>query len=337
MTRKLKVVVTDYIEDDLAWEAGELAKAGIEFEACQLKFKPEEEVLARIGDADILVVNMVKMTDSLLSKLTNCRLIIRHGVGYDNVDVAACTRHGIPFAYQPDYCRHDVAEHAIALIMACARKLVRSRRTLEESSARGQWDFSALFPIHRMAGKTLGILGVGRIGSLVALKLRSFGFAIVGCDPYLSAARRKQLGLRFVDLETLFKISDFLTVHTPLTDETRHIVNARTLALMKPTAYLINSSRGPMVDADALVEAVKAGRLAGAAIDVFDKEPPAPDHPLFALENVILTPHIGWASAEAGWEIRQSILDDILAAAKGKPARCVVNPETIRKKARSRS
>ena len=332
MRSKVKVAVTDYIESDLNWEAQELEKAGILLETYQLKFRPEDEVYEKIKDADLLVVNMVRMTKSLLQRLPRCRAIIRHGIGYDNVDVATCTRLGILLAYQPDYCKEDVAEHAIALLFACARKIVRSRRTLEESSACGQWDFHGLFPLYRLDGKTLGILGVGRIGSRVHRKMRTFGFRILGCDPYLSPERRRELeeaGLHFVNHDTLFRESDFLTVHTPLTDETRHIVNARTLALMKPTAYLINTSRGPMVDAEALAAALRAGTIAGAALDVFDIEPPPPDYPLFGLENCILTPHIAWASEEAGWEIRRSILDDLLAMAAGRPARCVVNPEVL--------
>lgn len=328
MSNKIKVVVTDYIEDNLDWEAEKLAGKGIVFETYQLKFRPEEDVLAKIKDADIIVVNMVKMPGSIISRLEKCRLIIRHGIGYDNVDVEACTKYGIQFAYQPDYCKEDVAEHAIALIFACARKVVKSRRTLEESAKNGQWDFSGLFPIYRLDGKTLGILGTGRIGGRVFRKLRTFGFKIIGCDPYLSERRKKALedqGLVYVDKETLFKESDYITVHTPLNDETKHVVNAKTLALMKPTAYLVNTSRGPMVDSAALAEAVKSGTIAGAAIDVFDVEPPPPDFELFGIENVILTPHIGWASEEAGWEIRESILNDILAAAEGKSARCVVN------------
>ncbi|OGV54686.1 MAG: hypothetical protein A2017_19400 [Lentisphaerae bacterium GWF2_44_16] len=328
MNGKFKVAVTDYIEADLEWEAKELAAKGIEFETHQLKFKTEEEILEKIKDADVIVVNMVKMTDSLLSKLKKCVLIIRHGIGYDNVDVAACTKYGIQFAYQPDYCKEDVAEHAIALIFACARKVVKSRRTLEESSKRGQWDFTGLFPIYRLDGKTLGILGVGRIGSRVFRKLRTFGFRIIACDTDIKENRKKELvdqGLVFVNKETLFRESDYVTVHTPLKDDTRHIVNAEMLALMKPTAYVVNTSRGPMVDSAALADAVRRGAIAGAAIDVFDKEPPEPDFELFALENVILTPHTGWASEEAGWEIRKSILDDIIAAHEGKAARCVVN------------
>ena len=325
MSKKLKVVVTDYIEDNLDWEVAELAKAPVQFEFYQLKFKPVAEVLAKIADADILVVNMVKMDAQTVEGLRNCKLLIRHGIGYDNVDVAACTRKGIQFAYQPDYCKEDVAEHAIALIFTCARKVVWSRKTLDESSARGQWDFSGLFPIRRMDGKTLGIVGAGRIGSRVYRKLRSFGFRLIACDPYLSAERKAGFDMPFLSLEEVFRAADYVTIHTPLNDETRHLVNARTLAWMKPTAYLVNTSRGPMVDAAALAEALKARRIAGAAIDVFDVEPPPPSHPLFGLDNVILTPHIGWASEEASWEIRRSILDDILACVAGKPARCIVN------------
>ena len=322
----MKVVVTDYIEPDLDWEAGKLRERDIRFEAHQLKFRPEEEVLEAVRDADVIVVNMVPFPASLIARLENCRLIIRHGIGYDNVDVAACTEHGIQFAYQPDYCKIDVAEHAIALVFACARKVYRSRKTLEASSRSGQWDFSGLFPIYRMEGKTLGVLGVGRIGSRVVGKLRSFGFRILGCDPYLSDQRRAEIPVTgWVDRDTLFRESDLLTVHTPLTGETRHIVNAETLALMKPTACLVNTSRGGMVDAKALAAAIRAKKLAAAAIDVYDVEPPPADFELFELEDVILTPHIGWASEEAGWEIRESILADILAGCEGRDARCVVN------------
>jgi D-3-phosphoglycerate dehydrogenase len=327
----MKIVVTDYIEENLDWEADQCRKAGLDFAAYQLKFKPEDEVLARIADADIIVVNMVKFDASLVSKLTKCKLLIRHGIGYDNVDVEACTRQGIQFAYQPDYCKEDVAEHAIALMFACARKVVWSRRVLDESSAKGQWDFKGLFPIYRMDGKTLGIVGVGRIGSRVFRKMKQFGMKIIASDPYLSEARRAELGIEFVDRKTLFQTADFITIHTPLNPETRHLVNSETLKWMKPTAYLINTARGPMVDAEALAQALRENRIAGAAIDVFDVEPPPTSHPLFGLDNVILTPHIGWASEEAGWEIRKSIVDDILACAQGRPARCVVNKDILKK------
>lgn len=273
MLDKCKVVVTDYIEDDLDWEAEKLKVAGISFETFQLKFKPSQEVLEKVKDADVIVVNMVKLDEGIISKLEKCKLIIRHGIGYDNIDVPACTKHGIQFAYQPDYCKIDVAEHAISLIFACARKVMWSRKTLDQSSATGQWDFSQLFPIYRLEGKTLGILGVGRIGSRVFHKLKSFGFRIIGCDPYLSGKRKAAIkDIEWVDKETIFKESDFLTIHTPLDDKTHHVVNSETLSLMKPTAYVVNTSRGGMVNVPALVNALKTDVIAGAAIDVYDVE-----------------------------------------------------------------
>ncbi len=323
---KVKVVVTDYIEPNMDWEAKELCGTGIEFETHQLKFLPEDEVLEIVRDADVIVVNMVKFPESLIACLEKCKLIIRHGIGYDNVNVEACTKHGIQFAYQPDYCQIDVAEHAISLLFACARKYYQSRNTLDNASQSGQWDFSALFPIYRMEGKTLGVLGVGRIGSNVVRKMQSFGFRIMGCDPYLSDKRKAAMqGIEWVDKETLFRESDLITVHTPLKDDTHHIVNAETLALMKPTACVVNTSRGGMVDAHALAAALREKKIACAGIDVYDVEPPPPDFELFELDNIILTPHISWASEEAGWEIRKSILEDILAANNGCDARCVVN------------
>jgi D-3-phosphoglycerate dehydrogenase len=326
VSKKIKAVVTDYIEDDLNWEKEQLTKAGVDFEAFQLKFQPEAEVAAKLADADVIVVNMVKFDASLISKLKNCKLLIRHGIGYDNVDVEACTKAGITFAYQPDYCVDDVAEHAIALIFACVRKVPQSRKTLEESSAKGQWDFSAIFPIYRMDGKTLGIMGLGRIGSAVFRKLKGFGMRIIGCDPYLSEARKAALsGIEWVDRETLFRESDYITLHTPANAETRRMVNEQTLSLMKPTAYLVNTSRGPVVDAEALADALRSDRIAGAGIDVFDVEPPPLSHPLFGLQNCILTPHLAWASVESGWDIRKSIVNDILAFQSGKAPRNVVN------------
>lgn len=322
----MKVVVTDYIEADLNWEAEELRAKGIEFETCQLKFLSEGEVLEKVRDADVIVVNMVRFSESLIVRLEKCRLIIRHGIGYDNIDVEACTKYGIQFSYQPDYCQIDVAEHAISLLFACTRKVCRSRKTLDDSSKAGEWDFSDLFPIYRMEGKTLGVLGVGRIGAHVVRKMQSFGFRIIGCDPYLSEKRKAAVqGIEWVDKETLFRESDLLTVHTPLRDDTHHIVNAETLSLMKPTACLVNTSRGGMVDAAALAQALREKKIACAGIDVYDVEPPTPSFELFGLENIILTPHIGWASEEAGWEIRKSILEDIFAACDGRDARCVIN------------
>lgn len=323
----MKVVVTDYIEPDLDWEAREMARRGVQFAAYQLKFTSPERVIEATRDADVVIVNMVPVTAEIVAGWERCRLLIRHGVGYDNVDLAALERAGIPCCYIPDYCMDEVAEHAIMLMLASARRLPASRQVLDESSARGQWDFAGVIPIYRITGRTVGILGCGRIGSRVYRKLKAFGVDFRIVDPYLSEERKRELGIEVVDKETMFRESDFVTVHTPLTRETRHIVNAETLAMMKPTAHLINTSRGPMVDAVALAEALRKGVIAGAAIDVFDREPPPPDHPLFSAPNVILTPHLAWYSEDAAWRIRELIVLEIDRFLAGQPPRYVAKAE----------
>jgi len=330
MPDRPKVVVTDFIEPDLDWEAQEMARRGVEFVTHQLKFRPEDEVIAAIRDAHVIVVNMVKMTPRVIGALDCCRRIIRHGAGYDNVDTAACTARGIPRAYCPDYCMDEVAEQAISLIFACARQVPQSRKILDDSIARRQWDFTPLAKCFRMAGKTLGIIGCGRIGSRLLEKLRHFGFKeILICDPYLSPKRIEKLGIQTVPQEKVFRESDFITIHTPLNEETRHIVNRRTLAMMKPTAYLVNTSRGPMVDHEALAEALREKRIAGAGIDVYDNEPPEQTYPRLGLENPILTPHLSWYREDAAWDIRQKSVEDIDLGLAGKPPRYCVNKEVL--------
>ena len=321
----VKVVVTDFIEPDLDWEAAELARRGVEFQIHQLKFAKTAEVIAATRDADVVIVNMVPITKELLSGWEKCRLVIRHGVGYDNVDVKALEAAGIPVCYIPDYCQEEVAEQAIALILACGRKIVSSRKVLDDSSARGSWDFADVVPMFQIAGQTLGIIGCGRIGSRVYQKLQSFGFKFRICDPYLTEERKRELGIEVVDQETVFRNADFVSIHTPLTAETRHIVNARTLGMMKPTAYIVNTARGPMMDEPALAEALRKGVIAGAAIDVFSVEPPRADYPLFGLPNVILTPHLSWYSENAGRRIRELILLEVDRFLAGQSPRYVAH------------
>ena len=321
----MKIVVTDYIEPDLDLEAGKLQERRVEFACHQLKFAPFENVVEATRDADVVIVNMVPVNRALVAAWQKCRLVIRHGVGYDNVDLAALDDAGIPLCYIPDYCVEEVAEQAIALLLACGRRIVTGRRVLESSSRDGRWDFKETIPVFRMAGQKLGIIGCGRIGSRVFQKLKNFGFEFLICDPYLSEDRKRELGIGVVDKETVFRQSDFVTIHTPLTPETRHIVNRETLAMMKPTAYLVNTARGGMVDSIALAEALKNGVIAGAGIDVYETEPPRPDDPLFGLPNAILTPHLAWYSEDSGWRIREIILLEIDRFLAGQPPRYVAN------------
>jgi D-3-phosphoglycerate dehydrogenase len=219
----------------------------------------------------------------------------------------------------------DVAEHAIALIMASARRLINARDTLEESSARGEWDFSDLFPLYRMEGKVVGIVGLGRIGKLVARKLQSFGFELIATDPYIEAGGFEEAGGQQADLDTLLGKADYITIHTPLNSETRHLVNESTLKKMKKSAVVINTARGPIVDTEALAQALESETIAGAAIDVYDTEPPPQKNPLFNQKKAILTPHISWASAESSRDIRKRIVEDILSYVEGGNAANIIN------------
>lgn len=326
-----KVIVTDYIEDDLDWEAEKFAAMGnVEFAAYQLKNSPKEEVIQKCKDADVIVVNMVKFDEEVIATLDKCLLIIRHGVGYDNVDVAACTKHGIRFAYEPDYCATEVAEQAVALIFACTRQLFRSRAILEESSANQIWDFSTLLPMHRMYGQTLGILGCGRIGGRVYRMMSAMGMRIIVCDPYIDERQKGALGIHdenLVSFDELLAQSDIITIHTPLNDETRYIFDKDAFRKMKETAYLVNTARGGVINTEDLIWALDEKQIQGAGIDVYEKEPPAADLKLFEQNRATLSAHLGWCSVEAGWTIRYKIFDDAVACINGEKPVNTVNKE----------
>lgn len=320
-----KVIVTDYIEPDLEWERTQLASRGVDFQACQLKFAQPEELLSKICDADVLVVNMTRMSREVLSGLKACKLLIRHGVGYDNIDVPAATDAGIQVCYVPDYCREEVAEQAMMLLLLCRRRFVQQLESLDESVAKGQWDFGKVVPVRRFSGTVAGIVGCGRIGSLVVSMLRGFGIQVMVHDPYLSERRQEELGIRCVSLEEVLRNSDMVTIHPSLTRETQYMIGERELRMMKQTAILVNTARGAIVNADALAKACREGWIAGAGIDVFEKEPPAPDFVLRGLPNVILTPHLAWYSEDAGWSIREKIMEDITRFLDGRPPRYPIN------------
>jgi D-3-phosphoglycerate dehydrogenase / 2-oxoglutarate reductase len=275
-----------------------------------------------------VIVNMTRVTREILQNLRSCKLIIRHGVGYDNIDIAAATEMGIQVCYVPDYCREEVAEQAMMLLLLCRRKFTRQLESLDDSLRKGQWDFSKVIPVHRFSNTKAGLIGCGRIGSLVVKMLRGFGIEVMVHDPYLSERRQAELGIRCIPLEELLPEADMVTLHPALTHETQYMIGERELRMMKPTAILVNTARGAIVKADALARACKEGWIAGAGIDVFEKEPPEKDFVLQGIPNVILTPHLAWYSEDAGWSIRQKILEDIRRHLAGSPPRYPVNSVT---------
>jgi len=270
------------------------------------------------------------MSREVLQRLRHCRLIIRHGVGYDNVDVPAAAECGIQVCYVPDYCREEVAEQAMMLLLLCRRKFTKQLETLEDSVARGEWDFSKVVPLRRFSNSKAGIVGCGRIGSLVVKMLQGFGIEVVVHDPYLSEARQAELGIRCIPLEELLPNVDMVTIHPSLTRETQYMIGERELRMMKPTAILVNTARGAIVNAEALARACREGWIAGAGIDVFEKEPPEQSFVLRGIPNIVLTPHLAWYSEDAGWSIREKILEDIRRFLDGRPPRYPINTVTLK-------
>ncbi|MEW6753905.1 MAG: NAD(P)-dependent oxidoreductase, partial [Candidatus Latescibacterota bacterium] len=189
------------------------------------------------------------------------------------------------------------------------------------------WSFEPIYPVSSLKGKTVGIVGCGRIGTAVLTRLQSFGFQFLVCDPYISAERQRQLPARIVDRQTLLCEADIVTLHAVLNAETRHMIGEAELRMMKKTAYLVNTARGGLIDHDALARALKEGWIAGAAIDVYVKEPPDPDFPLFSCPNCLLAPHLGWYSEEANWSIREKVLEDFVRFIEGQPPRFLINKE----------
>jgi D-3-phosphoglycerate dehydrogenase len=326
--RKLKFVITDYIENDLDYER-EMAQAlGIELHDHQLKHAPKEELLDVIRDADIILVNMAKFDDEVLASLENCRVLLRHGIGYDNVDVAAATKVGIAVANYPTYCVRDVAEQAIMLMMACQRKLLVQGKLLDESAEAGKWIFEEVYPVYRLQAKKLGIIGLGRIGGTVYRMLSGFGLEILVCDPYLSDQRKKEYGVAPLPFEEVVSNSDVVTIHCPLNwEETYHMFDDPQFRMMKETSILINTARGAIVNLEALDNALSAGELAFAGIDVYEHEPPEEKLAILHNPKAICTPHLSWLSEESGMAIREDYMDDVRRFLEGKAPKNVLNPE----------
>jgi D-3-phosphoglycerate dehydrogenase / 2-oxoglutarate reductase len=325
MNKNLKIVVTDFIESDLNWEIEELAADPVDFIPKQLKHVPQEELIEAISDADVLIVNMARMSREVLARLNNCKLIIRHGAGYDNIDVASAQEFGIAVAYVPDYCSEEVAEQAQLLLLTAWRKFSTQLEVMQTSVVNGQWRFDPVKPLKRMAGSKVGLIGCGRIGSISLRMLRGLGFEVLVCDPYLSAERKEELGITTLPLNDILPQVDVVTLHCALTEETRHLISHKDFELMKESSIIINTARGAVVDTDALASAIGKSSIGGAGIDVYEQEPPSTDFPLIGLDNVILTPHLSWYSEDAEWSIRTKIMQDIRLFLEGLPPRFPVN------------
>jgi D-3-phosphoglycerate dehydrogenase / 2-oxoglutarate reductase len=283
-----------FVADDVSDSGlGPLRDAGLEVEK-RIKLTPDELSQA-LADAEGLVVRSeTKVTSALMDAAPKLRVIGRAGVGVDNIDVPAATARGIVVMNAPDGNTITTAEHTLALLIALARNIPQAN----SSTKAGNWERKRFIGAE-LQGKTLGVIGLGRIGRAVAARARGFGMKIVGHDPFIAPDQARDLEIETAALDDVFARADFLTVHTPLTAETRGLVGARAFKKMKKGVRVINCARGGLVDEHALFEAIQSGIVAGAALDVFEQEPPAPDHPLLGLEQVIVTPHLGASTTEA--------------------------------------
>jgi len=321
--KKFKIIITDCDHPSVEIEKKILSEINPELtlETC----KTEEDVIAVASDADGIINQYAPFTRKVIKSLRRCKIIARYGVGVDNIDVEAATENNIIVANVPDYCLDEVSTHALGLILASARKIIFLDRKVRERT----WDFKIAKPLFRTQDKILGLFGLGRIARMVAQKALGFGFKVIAFDPYVSEANSK---IEMVALKRLLSDSDFLSIHVPLTDETKHAFSENELRTMKKNAYLINTSRGPIVDEKALYVALKEKWIAGAALDVMEKEPPDWEDPLLKLDNIIVTPHISFYSEESYVELKTKVAESVRAVLKGELPRAMVNPQVTKRK-----
>jgi len=285
--------------------------------------RTEDEIIKAAKDADALLVVFAPITRRVLSSLPKLKVVVRYGVGYDTIDVDAATDNNVIVVNIPDFCLEEVSDHAMALLLACARRLVWSTEGLKQ----GRWGEVQMGTIKEpsLFEQTMGMVGCGNIGRLIAKKAWCFGLKTIGYDPYLDKAVAEKHSIKLVSLTELLKESDYVCLQTPLNEETRHMIGEKELKQMKSTAYLINTARGAVVDEAALIKALREGWIAGAGLDVFEKEPIAPDNPLLKMDNVILTPHYAVHTSTAMKRLRLSVAQEVARVFTGKWPRHWVN------------
>lgn len=322
---KFKVVLLKHSYPSIEDERRIVEAAGGEFiDGDQLT---HEDGLRSCEDADGILVRWLPITPELIQRFRRCKMIVRYGVGYDNVDVKAATAANIIVGHIPNYCPDEVSTHAVALLMACIRNVVGKHKKME----RGAWDVNPLERLYRTAGRTLGLVGFGNIAQATARKMGGWGMRLLATDPFVDPARAKELNTELVPLDTLLRESDYVSLHVPLLPETRHLIGARELALMRRNSILVNTARGPVLDNRALLEALDSGHLAHAALDVFEEEPPVLNSPLRAHPRLIMSDHIAWYSEESQRELKITAAEEVVRVCTGKLPLAIANPEVLQR------
>jgi len=319
---KYRVVITDCDHGSIEEEKDEFGKIGAELILAQVQ--EEEDLIRACKEADGLINQYALLTQKVLQGLPKCKVVSRYGVGVDSVDLKAATDLGIIVANVPDYCIDEVSNQTIAMILTLIRKTAFFNQKVKSN----QWDFHLGIPIYRIHGKTLGLIGSGRIGLEVAKKISAFGVKVIAFDPYLQKAGE---GIELTDFDTVLKESDFISVHCPLNESTRHLIGEKEFQKMAKKPLFINTSRGPIIDEIALIQALEEGIISGAGLDVLEKEPPDLQNPLLKMENVILSPHISFYSVESISELKRRTAENVSAVLLGKLPKSVVNREVLGK------
>lgn len=297
--------------------------ADVDAEVVPVAVQSPDELADAARGADGVITSNVRVTEAVINAMNPCRGIVTASVGFDHIDLETATARGIPVAHVPDFCTREVADHTIALLLACVRKITQLNAMLHA----GTWDRMALSPMMPVYGKTLGLIGLGRIGQQVARRAAAFDLRLIAYDPYVSHDVAARSGVELVPLERLLRESDFISLHTPLTPETRHLLSDSQFALMKESALVFNTARGPVIDEAALIRALESGRIAGAGLDVFEREPVAPDNPLLGMANVVVTPHAGGYSEESIRTVRRLAAEEMARILRGEQPRNLVNRE----------
>jgi len=311
MTRPI-IAVTDSVFPSLDPAMKALARVNPEMRMS--KSTGADDILAVARNADAILVTYAKLPAELLAQLTRCKAIGRFGLGVDNIDVPAASARGIVVTYVPDYCMQEVSDHAMALLLALARKVPFSNKLVQA----GRWEMPAVAPLRRLEGQVLGLIGFGNIPRALAPKAKAFGLKVVAYDPYASKEVFAAAGVESVSFDDLLARSDFISVHAPLLPATRGLVNAAAFAKMKKGALIVNTARGPLIDEPALIAALDSGHLGGAALDVVTTEPLAKDSALLGRDNVILTPHTAFYSVEALEELQTKCASDVARVLSGE-------------------
>lgn len=324
------VVVSDHGYADLGIEAEVLDALGRGVRLVPAQCHSAAELAVVAAEADAVLNQYLPVDAAAINACRRCRVISRYGVGFDTVDVAAATSAGVCVTNVPDYCVGEVSDHALALLLAAARQVV----ALHTHVVAGRWEARSGQAIRRLDGQVLGLVGFGRMARALAAKAAPLGLRRLAHDPYVADDAMRSAGVEPVGLEALLSAADFVSLHIPLEAGTRGLIDARRLGWMKPTAWLINTARGPIVDGAALLTALASGRLGGAALDVWEEEPLPTDHPLRRMPRVILTPHIAWYSVESEHELRRKAAGNVVAVLRNERPSHLVNPEVWERRRR---